>query len=688
MEVKVFSDIIPEMVSHLKGSAPRKSPRLIENKNESLLLWSETNKFLYSTPTSTSNLKSASYQTLVTSISPIFEITALKSSPSFHYALLFGPHGIGVVELPRKFGDDGQFEGGKDTILCRLTILDESYFTHHLSTKIIEVSWYPGSPNDTHVVALTSDNCLRFYDITMPDQPMMRLPLFDNPQEIKSVSSFASVTGDIAVDFDIGLPSVDDLGVSTYPIYIMQESGDVWALYCKFSQSRLVVEMQGPLTMNPPAADNYGCSYCSMLCLPSSPVTIAMVTQMGRVHHCLVLESQEEEDFGDFPGDAIAQREALYVYESIQLNLNWINSQEAGADEDDDDDNDPVKMNNIKLLLCGDGGYVSVSEGGMHHVLLPWLKDLSNFLLPEVNSEPEIHASAEISYLLCTHPSEEGPALLVCGCTVVEHFAGDSTLLVLLSSGELIYLRQKSPVSSIQSEFDNTVVADENYTSPLRKLRGCGGFDSYISKILTKNATVPVFRSGGEEEMIPADVYYKLLTKTTQVLHEEYLQKMVQAKLELQKRCKILKSKKEEQIKEIHLLHDNSSLMEKGNELANKLETAQENMQSLYERIVAIPRAMQNSAPTLSKEEEEWGKELNDIKEKLIHLRRVSEVVKKKNENSILQSVPERTTSFSKNVVLTTSQGVKFRAHLKDQESSITKLVECVENLKLKTGVR
>lgn len=51
-------------------------------------------------------------------------------------------------------------------------------------------------------------------------------------------------------------------------------------------------------------------------------------------------------------------------------------------------------------------------------------------------------------------------------------------------------------------------------------------------------------------------------------------------------RCKILRSKKEEQIKEISRLRDNSNLMDKGDELAQKFETAQENMQSLYERLV------------------------------------------------------------------------------------------------------
>ena len=45
-----------------------------------------------------------------------------------------------------------------------------------------------------------------------------------------------------------------------------------------------------------------------------------------------------------------------------------------------------------------------------------------------------------------------------------------------------------------------------------------------------------IIRSGGGDEKIPVDVYYKLLTKTTQILREEYIQKMIQAKVEYEKR--------------------------------------------------------------------------------------------------------------------------------------------------------
>ena len=43
--------------------------------------------------------------------------------------------------------------------------------------------------------------------------------------------------------------------------------------------------------------------------------------------------------------DEVRQREALFVYESIQLDLNWIN-----PDEDDSNYDDQLKLNNLILL--------------------------------------------------------------------------------------------------------------------------------------------------------------------------------------------------------------------------------------------------------------------------------------------------------------------------------------------------
>ena len=59
---------------------------------------------------------------------------------------------------------------------------------------------------------------------------------------------------------------------------------------------RIHVEQQGPLIMNPPAEDNYGCDFCTLLCLPTTPVTLALATKTGTVYHCVVIVGDEEID--------------------------------------------------------------------------------------------------------------------------------------------------------------------------------------------------------------------------------------------------------------------------------------------------------------------------------------------------------------------------------------------------------
>merc|ERR1712048_372537 len=117
-----------------------------------------------------------------------------------------------------------------------------------------------------------------------------------------------------------------------------------------------------------------------------------------------------------------------------------------------------------------------------------------------------------------------------------------------------------------------------NYTSPLRKLKGVGVFEQHIRNILSRSATVPVLRCGGGDEVISADVYYNLLTRSTQIMREEYLEKMLTAKNEIENRCVILKNKKDDQMEELQLLNEEQTrneLATNAEQLAGKLETCQ-----------------------------------------------------------------------------------------------------------------
>lgn len=59
------------------------------------------------------------FQKFSPTTSPVFKITRIRSSGTGNHSLLFGDHGIAVVELPRKWGDGNLFEGGKTKIQCR-----------------------------------------------------------------------------------------------------------------------------------------------------------------------------------------------------------------------------------------------------------------------------------------------------------------------------------------------------------------------------------------------------------------------------------------------------------------------------------------------------------------------------------------------------------------------------------------
>ena len=48
--------------------------------------------------------------------------------------------------------------------------------------------------------------------------------------------------------------------------------------------------------MNPPSDDNYGCDYCSLLCLPTTPTILVMATRSGKIYHSLVIVDDEVEE--------------------------------------------------------------------------------------------------------------------------------------------------------------------------------------------------------------------------------------------------------------------------------------------------------------------------------------------------------------------------------------------------------
>ena len=52
-------------------------------------------------------------------------------------------------------------------LLYRTMLVGEGLFKQQIDLEILNLQWFPGSPNDSHIIVLTNDNCLRFVYIYM-----------------------------------------------------------------------------------------------------------------------------------------------------------------------------------------------------------------------------------------------------------------------------------------------------------------------------------------------------------------------------------------------------------------------------------------------------------------------------------------------------------------------------------------
>lgn len=78
-----------------------------------------------------------------------------------------GQRGVSVMELPRRWGAKGQFQNGKENIMCKTFNLDEHLFQNNTHLEVLQARWHPGSPSDSHLIVLLSDNSIRFATLTL-----------------------------------------------------------------------------------------------------------------------------------------------------------------------------------------------------------------------------------------------------------------------------------------------------------------------------------------------------------------------------------------------------------------------------------------------------------------------------------------------------------------------------------------
>ncbi|XP_023369752.1 nuclear pore complex protein Nup88 isoform X3 [Otolemur garnettii] len=486
------------------------------------------------------------YQRLLCINPPLFEIYQVLLSPTQHHVALIGIKGLMVLELPKRWGKNSEFEGGKSTVNCSTTPIAERFFTSSTSLTLKHAAWYPSEMLDPHIVLLTSDNVIRIYSLREPQIPTKVIVLSETEEE---------------------------------NLILNKGPGNIGKLL-------------GPLPMHPAAEDNYGYDACAILCLSCVPNILVIATESGMLYHCVVLEGEAEDDeqtsekSWDSRADLIP---SLYVFECVELEL----ALKLASGEEDPFDSDfscPIKLH--RDPKCS-SRYHCTHEAGVHSVGLTWIHKLHKFLgsdeedkdsLQELGTEQKCF----VEHILCTKPLPCRQPAPIRGFWIVPDILGP-TMICITSTYECLIRPLLSTVHPASPPLLCTQEDVEVTESPLRILAETpDSFEKHIRSILQRSVANPAFLKSSEKDTAPPpEECLQLISRATQVFREQYILKQDLAKEEIQRRVKLLCDQKKKQLEDLsYCREERKSLREMAERLADKYEEAKEKQEDITNRSV------------------------------------------------------------------------------------------------------
>ncbi|NP_001307582.1 nuclear pore complex protein Nup88 isoform 1 [Homo sapiens] len=655
------------------------------------------------------------YQRLLCINPPLFEIYQVLLSPTQHHVALIGIKGLMVLELPKRWGKNSEFEGGKSTVNCSTTPVAERFFTSSTSLTLKHAAWYPSEILDPHVVLLTSDNVIRIYSLREPQTPTNVIILSEAEEEslvLNKGRAYTASLGETAVAFDFGpLAAVPKTlfgqngkdEVVAYPLYILYENGETFLTYISLLHSPgNIGKLLGPLPMHPAAEDNYGYDACAVLCLPCVPNILVIATESGMLYHCVVLEGEEEDDHTSEKSwdSRIDLIPSLYVFECVELEL----ALKLASGEDDPFDSDfscPVKLHRDPKCPSR---YHCTHEAGVHSVGLTWIHKLHKFLgsdeedkdsLQELSTEQKCF----VEHILCTKPLPCRQPAPIRGFWIVPDILGP-TMICITSTYECLIWPLLSTVHPASPPLLCTREDVEVAESPLRVLAETpDSFEKHIRSILQRSVANPAFlncftqlrkikvetlflRASEKDIAPPPEECLQLLSRATQVFREQYILKQDLAKEEIQRRVKLLCDQKKKQLEDLsYCREERKSLREMAERLADKYEEAKEKQEDIMNRMKKLLHSFHSELPVLSDSERDMKKELQLIPDQLRHLgNAIKQVTMKKDYQ---QQKMEKVLSLPKpTIILSAYQRKCIQSILKEEGEHIREMVKQINDIR------
>lgn len=663
-------------------------------------VWDDVDRLFYTTNlrqlNSEESRSSGSYQTLLCINPPLFEVCEVLLSPTQHHVALIGQRGVSVLELPQRWGKKSEFEGGRSEINCKTIPVAERFFTSSPSVNLRQAAWYPSETDEPHLVLLTSDNTISFYGLKSPQTLAKVLPVAqseDDGSVHPPARSYAASLGEIAVAFDFGPISSPPRQLAAryskeqlvYPLYILYENGETYVSYTSQANGVSVSKPVGPLPMYPAAEDNYGYDACAILCMPCVPTILVIATETGTLYHCVVLESEEEEETGAIEKwtrgtEAVP---ALYVFECVELELTL--KVATGEDEDPQefDFTCPIRLHRDPLCQRR---YHCTHEAGVHSVGLIWVNKLQKFLQSDEDKDSLQELAADkrciVEHIVCTRPLPTSQSAPVRGFLILSDLSLGATMICVTSTYECILLPLLSSIRPPSPPLLCSHPGPGSGSSPLRGLAD-NSFEQHIRNILARSATNPLLLKAGDKEASPPPPEcLQLLSRATQVFSEEYILKQDMAREEMQRRVKLLTGQKKKQLEELALCREERIILREAAErLADKYEDAKYRQETIMNRVKRVLGSLQSQLPILSNSEKDMKKELQTISDQLKHLNNCIKQVNMKMEyqkTQVDKDVPSSKTTVSLNA----HQKKVVQDVLREQGQQIGDMMKQIKDIK------
>ncbi|KAM4701515.1 nuclear pore complex protein Nup88 [Discoglossus pictus] len=631
--------------------------------------------------------------------SPLFDVMEVLLSPTQRHIALIGSKGLMVVEVPKRWGKNSEFEGGEHTVNCRTIPIAERIFTSSSSLVLKQALWYPSETHEPRLILLTSDNTIRIYNLHDPLTPEKIISLSNAEEESAlphNSRSYKASLGETAVACDFGPVTTISKSFGhhgkedtlVYPLYILYENGETFLMYLDLQKiTSNSGKLLGPLPMHPAAEDNYGYDACAVLCLPCTPNILVIATESGLIYHCVVLEAEEDDehmsDKSWNPSSDLIP--SLYVFECVELEL----ALKLTTEEEDSlvsDFSCTIKLHRDPICPSR---YHCTHAAGVHSVGLTWLSKLQKFLSSGEEDKDSLQELAEeqkcmVEHILCTKPLPCRLPAPIQGFWIISDISLGTSMICITSGYECITrpllttVRPPSP-PLLCSQIDRSVA--EPLPHVLADVKGT--FENHIRGILRRNSENPLLlNSSNKDAAPPPEECLQLLSRATQVFREEYILKQDLAKEEIQRRVKLLIAQKEKQLEDLRKgKEERKSLTEMAERLADKYEEAKEKQEDLVKRLKQVLRCFHARLPVLSDSERDMKKELQTTNEQLQHLGNAIKQVKMKMSYQEKQMEKGKNPRKS-NLTLSEHQRKSIQTVLKEEGEHIQEMVKQINDIR------